>query len=266
MPEQPDTNTNVSEPLTALEPPTESMAPEARACDEPTLTSADSAASKRVGEALPALDRGGQVRPFGDYELLGEIARGGMGIVYRARERQSGRLVALKMMLADGALDATYVQRFALEARATGELSHPGIVAIHAWGQHEGQLFYTMDYVPGFPLSRILKRRPLPVPRAVRYLLGIARAAAAAHAQGIVHRDLKPGNVVIDATDQPRVLDFGLAKRHRQVAAAHAQEAVEVQAVDDLVDVLPADAELSTAWGSSDGKNTPHVTAKGAGT
>src|SRR5437879_7700115 len=229
MPEPPDFDADSAEAptLSALSPPTQSLPAREVVSDPQTLPPDSSSTPSIAPDAQPARQNAGLALPFGDYELLGEIARGGMGIVYRARERQSGRLVALKMMLADSALDATYVQRFALEARATGELSHPGIVAIHAWGQHEGQLFYTMDYVPGFPLSRILRRRPLAVPRAVGYMLGIARAAAAAHAQGIVHRDLKPGNVVIDATDQPRVLDFGLAKRHRQIAAAHAQEAVE---------------------------------------
>ena len=154
-------------------------------------------------------------RQVGDYELLGEIQRGGMGVVYRARERHSGRLVALKMMLEETVYGEADLQRFILEARATAELHHPGIVAIHAWGVHEGHPFYTMDFVTGEPLSRLLQSGPLPMERAARYLLGVARAVAAAHTQGIVHRDLKPSNIMIDATDQPRVLDFGLAKRRR---------------------------------------------------
>src|SRR5205807_801394 len=237
-------------------------------CAQPTVTPTDHSDPFVAPTAGPAANASGEARPFGDYELLSEIARGGMGVVYRARERQSGRQVALKMMLADGAIDATYVQRFILEARATGELSHPGIVTIHAWGEHEGQFFYTMDYVPGFPLSRILKRRPLAVPRAVRYLHGIARAVAAAHAQGTVHRDLKPSNVVIDPRDQPRVLDFGLAKRHRSGVQRRAQTgvetAVEVVAVDDVVDALPADADLPVGKILLDSKDTPPRTQKGA--
>jgi serine/threonine protein kinase len=171
---------------------------------------------------------------FGDYELLGEVERGGMGVVYRARERHSGLLVALKMMLPSG--DAVGErQRFVLEARATGELNHPGIVAIHAWGEHQGHPFYTMDFVPGVTLSRVLEGGPLPCERAVRYFLGMAHAVGAAHSLGIVHRDLKPGNVIIDLSDQPRVLDFGLAKRLRQ-GRAPAEEAV--------LDVLPADSPM----------------------
>jgi serine/threonine protein kinase len=150
-------------------------------------------------------------RDCGPYELLGEIQRGGMGVVYRARERHSGRLVALKMMLPESA--TRELRRFILEARATGELHHPGIVAIHSWGEHQGCPYYAMDFVPGVTLDRVLLEGPLTCERAVRYLLGMARAVAAAHALGIVHRDLKPGNVIIDLSDQPRVLDFGLAKR-----------------------------------------------------
>jgi serine/threonine protein kinase len=168
--------------------------------------------------------------------LLGEIERGGMGIVYRARELHSGLLVALKMMLQSSDSASSDRQRFILEARATGELNHPGIVAIHSWGEHQGHLFYTMDFVPGVPLSRLLERGPLPCDRAVRYLLGMAQAVGAAHGLGIVHRDLKPGNIIIDLSDQPRVLDFGLAKRLR-----HATTGDE----EAIADVLPADAPPS---------------------
>jgi serine/threonine protein kinase len=187
--------------------------------------------------------------PCGDYELLGEIERGGMGIVYRARERQSGLLVALKMMLSERAEEPGDLRRFVLEARAMGELNHPGVVAIHSWGEHDGRPFYTMDFVPGVPLSRLLEQGPLPVARAVHYLLGIARAVAAAHGLGIVHRDLKPGNVIIDPGDQPRVLDFGLAKR-RLTAPDEPEE---------LPEVLPLDAPLAEQV-----KNLEVRTQKGA--
>jgi tRNA A-37 threonylcarbamoyl transferase component Bud32 len=176
-------------------------------------------------------------RPFGDYELLGEIERGGQGIVYRARERHSGRLVALKMMLGERSSGPADLQRFILEAKATSEIDHPGVVAIHAWGEHESHPFYTMDFVPGQPLHRLLEKGPLPCDRAVRYLVGIARAVAAAHALGIVHRDLKPGNVIIDPGDQPRILDFGLAKRQRSAPPPERGAA-------EIVDVLPADAPV----------------------
>jgi serine/threonine protein kinase len=170
-------------------------------------------------------------RTFGDYELLGEIERGGMGVVYQARERHSGRLLALKMMLDQSASSQADLSRFVLEAQATGELHHPGIVAIHSWGIHDGHPFYTMDFIPGRPLHQVLADGPLEPARAVRYLAGTARALAAAHALGIVHRDLKPSNIMIDSADQPRVLDFGLAKRHRPVPLTAAE--------DEIPEVLP---------------------------
>jgi serine/threonine protein kinase len=194
-------------------------------------------------------------RTFGDYELLSEIERGGMGIVYRARERYSGRLVALKMMLSESAHGPADLQRFILEARATGELQHPGIVAIHAWGEHDGHPFYTMDYVPGVPLNRILEKGRLPPEKAVRYLTGIARAVAAAHALGIVHRDLKPSNVIIDPSDQPRVLDFGLAKRQRQKPAPAGSAA-------EVLEVLPVGA--ATPAGAAQARQAGPLTEKGA--
>src|SRR5262249_37601785 len=132
------------------------------------------------GRAAPAVGR-----TFGDYELLAEIERGGMGVVYQARERQTGRLVALKMMLDEIASSQADLSRFVLEAQATGELRHPGIVAIHAWGVHDGHPFYTMDFIPGRPLHKVLADGPLEVGRAVRYLGGPARARAAARALGV---------------------------------------------------------------------------------
>lgn len=169
-----------------------------------------------------------------DHDILEELGRGGMGVVYKARDRRSGLLVALKMMLSDGQAET---RRFVLEARAMGELNHPGVVTIHHWGEHEGHPYYTMDFVPGVSLAKLLENRALPPEQAVRYLLGIGHAVAAAHALGIVHRDLKPGNVIVDAADQPRVLDFGLAKRHTPRGATRPVE-------DGVLEALPADVQL----------------------
>jgi serine/threonine protein kinase len=202
-----------------------------------------------AGGTAPAVGRA-----FGDYELLGEIERGGMGVVYRARERSSGRLVALKMMLDQSASSPADLSRFVLEAQAAGELRHPGIVAIHSWGVHDGHPFYTMDFVPGRPLHKVLADGPLPPERAARYLAGTARALGAAHALGIVHRDLKPSNIMIDSADQPRVLDFGLAKRRRSAA----QDDPE----DDIPEVLPV--EVSPARPGSTPRVGAPVTEKGA--
>jgi len=150
---------------------------------------------------------------FGDYELLEEIARGGMGVVYKARQRSLDRLVALKMMLSGQFAKPEFVQRFRAEAQAIAHLQHPNIVAIHEVGEHEGQPYFSMDFVQGRTLAELVREGPLPAQRAATYLKPIAEAVHYAHQHGILHRDLKPSNVLIDASDQPRITDFGLAKR-----------------------------------------------------
>jgi serine/threonine protein kinase len=210
------------------------------------------------GHTAPAVGR-----TFGDYELLAEIERGGMGVVYQARERQTGRLVALKMMLDEIASSQADLSRFVLEAQATGELRHPGIVAIHAWGVHDGHPFYTMDFIPGRPLHKILADGPLEIGRAVQYLSGTARALASAHALGIIHRDLKPSNIMIDSADQPRVLDFGLAKRHRSAALPPVHEERQREAADEeVLEVVPL-PEAPSRPGTTPQVGAP-VTEKGA--
>jgi len=152
-------------------------------------------------------------RSFGDYELLEEIARGGMGVVYRARQKSLDRLVAVKVLLASQFAKPESVQRFHTEAAAIAQLQHPNIVAIHEVGEHEGQPYFSMDFVEGRTLAELVHERPLPANRAATYLKAIAEAVHYAHQHGVLHRDLKPSNVLIDASDQPRITDFGLAKR-----------------------------------------------------
>jgi len=154
-----------------------------------------------------------QARQFGDYELLEEIARGGMGIVYKARQVSLDRLVAVKMLLFGPLASKEFVQRFRTEATAAGSLHHPNIVSIHEVGIHQNQHYLVMDFVNGPPLSRLVTSQPLPPKRAAAYVKTIAEAIQYAHERGILHRDLKPSNVLIDEQDQPRVTDFGLAKR-----------------------------------------------------
>lgn len=155
----------------------------------------------------------GSIRQFGDYDLLEEIARGGMGVVYRARQRRLDRVVAVKMILAGQFASPQVIQRFRGEVTAAALLQHPNIVAIHDVGLHDGQHYFSMDYVAGQNLSQLVGNRPLPPAKAARYVQIVAEAIQYAHQQGILHRDLKPANVLVDANDQPRITDFGLAKR-----------------------------------------------------
>jgi WD40 repeat protein len=172
------------------------------------------AAPVPLGITAAPLGAGFSDSRFGDYELLEEIARGGMGIVYKARQVSLGRNVALKMILAGQFAAKEFVQRFRGEAAAAAILQHPNIVAIHEVGVHENQHFFSMDYVEGRNMAQLVGSRPLPPHRAARYVKLVAGAVHYAHQQGILHRDLKPSNVLIDAaTDQPRVTDFGLARR-----------------------------------------------------
>jgi serine/threonine-protein kinase len=149
---------------------------------------------------------------FGPYELLGEIGRGGMGVVYRARQKDLDRIVAIKMILASHLASAEHVRRFQTEARAAAKLRHPNIVQIHEVGQCHGQHYFTMDYIEGESLAQRLARAPLGPQAAARLLSAVARAVEHLHHQGVVHRDLKPSNILMDKDEQPYVTDFGLAK------------------------------------------------------
>jgi serine/threonine protein kinase len=152
-------------------------------------------------------------RAFGDYVLISEIARGGMGVVYRARQKGLNRIVALKMILAGRLANADDLQRFLTEAESAARLQHPNIVAVHEVGCIDGQYFFSMEYINGPSLTRKLATGPLPGRLAARYVRTIARAVHYAHKQGILHRDLKPSNILLDAEDEPHVTDFGLAKK-----------------------------------------------------
>ncbi len=154
-------------------------------------------------------------RRFGDFELIEEIGRGGMGVIYRARQTSLNRIVALKMILAGQFASKEEVLRFRGEAEAAANLQHPNIVRIHEMGERDGHHFFSMDFVEGRTLSEILRDGPLPAQRAAKYACRIAEAIEYAHTKGVLHRDLKPSNVVIDANDEPRITDFGLAKRMR---------------------------------------------------
>ena len=155
----------------------------------------------------------GCVRYFGEYELLHEIARGGMGVVYEARQKTLKRMVAVKMILAGALASEEDVKRFRTEAQAAAGLQHPGIVSIHEVGTCEGQHYFSMDLVDGCSLADLVRDKALPDEQAARYVKLVAQAVQFAHGQGTLHRDLKPSNILIDRTsDEPRITDFGLAK------------------------------------------------------
>lgn len=151
---------------------------------------------------------------FGHYELLSEIARGGMGVVYKARQVRLNRLVALKMIRAGEFANAQEVQRFYAEAEAAARLDHPGIAPVYEVGEVAGQHFFSMAFVQGQSLnSKIKTQGPLVPKHAAQLLRTVATAVQYAHDKGIVHRDIKPHNILLDENEQPRVADFGLAKQ-----------------------------------------------------
>jgi len=149
---------------------------------------------------------------FGEYELLSEISRGGMGVVYKARQKSLDRIVAIKMILSNRMASPEHVRRFHVEARAAARLRHSNIVQIHDVNHLHGQHYFAMQYIEGESLAQRLARGPIDPTTAVRILAAVARAVDHLHQQNIVHRDLKPSNILLDAEEHPYVTDFGLAK------------------------------------------------------
>jgi len=153
-------------------------------------------------------------RVFSDrYELTHLIARGGMAQVYRARDRQLDRPVALKVLFPELSVDRAFVERFRREAQAAANLSHPNIVPVFDWGEDSGSYFIVMEFVDGRPLSAVLRESgPLSAQQTATIGANVAAALAFAHRHGVVHRDVKPGNVLITAEGVVKVTDFGIAR------------------------------------------------------
>jgi tRNA A-37 threonylcarbamoyl transferase component Bud32 len=151
-------------------------------------------------------------RLFPQLEVLGPIGRGGMGVVYKARQVKLGRLVALKLIRPESADDAAFAERFGREARAMARLNHPNIVMVHDFGEVGGLYYLLMEWVDGADLRRPLQAGALPPERALAVALQVCDALGYAHAQGVVHRDIKPENILLDAQGRVKIADFGLAK------------------------------------------------------
>lgn len=154
---------------------------------------------------------GEKVKFIGDYELLEVIGHGGMGVVYKARQKSLGRIVALKLLLGGAHAGADFKRRFRQEAEVAARLQHPNIVPIYEIGEHEGQLYFSMEFVPGTNLSEPKEKTSFP--QIAEQLAVIAEAINYAHSQGVLHRDLKPSNILVGTDGRLRITDFGLARQ-----------------------------------------------------
>src|SRR5262245_35711326 len=149
---------------------------------------------------------------FPQLEILELIGRGGMGVVYKARQPKLDRIVALKVLPAEAGRDAMFAERFAREARALAKLNHPGIVAIYEFGDAGPFYYFIMEFVDGVSLRQMIQARQLKPGDALNLVVQICEALQFAHNQGVVHRDIKPGNILVDRAGRLKIADFGIAK------------------------------------------------------
>ena len=180
-----------------------------RSLSESTVAS-NEATQSRSGQTHELRGLGGS--HFGKYEILGEIARGGMGIVYRVRQAGSDRIEALKVLLTGAMADSTQIRRFLREAKATAQLNHPHIIPIYEMGEENGYHYFTMKYVDGGTFDKVIGQAEVPLSYKIEILIKICEALYQAHQQKILHRDIKPSNVLMSKDGEPFLSDFGLAK------------------------------------------------------
>lgn len=181
-------------------------------------------ATQMPGANAAPVRPGDSLTYIGEYRVLGEIARGGMGVVFKAKQETLGRTVALKMILAGRLASSVEVERFRREARAAAALKHPNIVGVHEISVHDGHHYFTMDYIESESLSHRLRKGSLAPRQAAELLDVLARATHYAHGQGVLHRDLKPANILIDLNGHPHITDFGLAKPIAEVGESTQEE------------------------------------------
>lgn len=196
------------------DPPDRTIATELVA--DPTETSPATTDFIPGGEAVPKPAPGPTRRSgesLANYDIEGELGRGGMGVVYRARDRRLGRLVALKVILSGGHSGSLERQRFQIEVETAARLQHPNIAQVYEVGEDNGQPFMAMEFCPGGTLEAQIRDRPQPPRDAAATVACLADALHYSHGAGIVHRDIKPANVLLSAEGTPKVVDFGLAKR-----------------------------------------------------
>ncbi len=181
-----------------------------------TLNEQKTLAQDKEQKEKPYLSQIDDQKHFGRYSILDNLGEGGMGVVYKAYDPSLDRIVALKLITSSRQQNQTAIDRFIIEAKATAKLNHEHIVKIHDMGTEKGIYFFTMEFIQGDTLEKQMKEKKISRQNALRLLIKVCKAIDYSHSNGIIHRDLKPGNIMIDSANEPRIMDFGLAKLEKE--------------------------------------------------